>query len=304
MNALRNISAVAVLASLTSVAAADAPLVWCTGWVCGGSGPRSYSYFVDSVSYPMMEFRVGTNDLDPEHYLHVLIPEGWQFGVEQMPTGHAHGLHAGHGEMSDGPCYCLTAGSVHWWTDDPDLAVEQFTFGFDHVWPPEDISWILTTHHEDPPEDFIFFEDWDNPVGWGYGPLHGPCAPFEFCWIDNDCDPEHYCFYAQCDADTGWCMPLPVDCPEVWEPVCGCDGVTYANACEAARAGMSIEHAGKCEGFCPEDVDDNGKVEIDDIFQILAAWGPCNDCVEDINDDGVVDIDDVFEVLGAWGPCL
>ncbi|MDY7029160.1 MAG: hypothetical protein SVR04_12740, partial [Spirochaetota bacterium] len=31
----------------------------------------------------------------------------------------------------------------------------------------------------------------------------------------------------------------------------------------------------------------------DDIFDVLAAWGPCDDCPEDVNFDGVVDIDDL-----------
>ncbi|UCD76841.1 MAG: VCBS repeat-containing protein [Phycisphaerales bacterium] len=51
------------------------------------------------------------------------------------------------------------------------------------------------------------------------------------------------------------------------------------------------------------DVNDDGVVDIDDIFAILAAWGPCDDpedCPEDINGDGMVDIDDLFEVLANW----
>jgi hypothetical protein len=50
-------------------------------------------------------------------------------------------------------------------------------------------------------------------------------------------------------------------------------------------------------------VNGDGNVDIDDIFAVLAAWGPCDDCPEDINDDGVVDIDDLFDVLAQWGPC-
>lgn len=54
---------------------------------------------------------------------------------------------------------------------------------------------------------------------------------------------------------------------------------------------------------CPADVNTDGVVDIDDLFQVLAEWGPCDACPEDINDDGVVDIDDVFAVLADWGPC-
>ncbi|UCD74336.1 MAG: S46 family peptidase [Phycisphaerales bacterium] len=48
------------------------------------------------------------------------------------------------------------------------------------------------------------------------------------------------------------------------------------------------------------DVNGDGVVDIDDIFAVLAAWGPCDDCPEDVNGDGVVDIDDLFEVLANW----
>lgn len=52
------------------------------------------------------------------------------------------------------------------------------------------------------------------------------------------------------------------------------------------------------------DVNDDGLVDIDDLFAVLADWGPCPsppaECPADINGDTVVDIDDVFEVLANW----
>jgi thiol-disulfide isomerase/thioredoxin len=54
---------------------------------------------------------------------------------------------------------------------------------------------------------------------------------------------------------------------------------------------------------CPADVNSDGVVNIDDLFQVLGAWGPCDDCPEDVNDDGTVNIDDIFAILSSWGPC-
>ena len=58
-----------------------------------------------------------------------------------------------------------------------------------------------------------------------------------------------------------------------------------------------------CDYPCPADVNGDEVVDIDDLFQVLSAWGPCNECPEDLDDSGIVDIDDIFAVLSAWGPC-
>lgn len=55
-----------------------------------------------------------------------------------------------------------------------------------------------------------------------------------------------------CQRDTGYCdligtcVAKPQGCPEIYQPVCGCNGQDYGNACEAHAAGVSVASAGTC----------------------------------------------------------
>ena len=72
--------------------------------------------------------------------------------------------------------------------------------------------------------------------------LCGGCSSNVDCPRDEFCDKE----LGDCEG-RGDCVPRPEGCPEIFDPVCGCDGATYGNHCEANANGVSVLHAGECE---------------------------------------------------------
>jgi hypothetical protein len=83
------------------------------------------------------------------------------------------------------------------------------------------------------------------------------------CMKDADCKTDQFCKYKEgdcisptTDIKVGTCTDKPPGCTWLADPVCGCDGQTYINPCEADKAGVSVAYRGKCNvtpaGVCKD----------------------------------------------------
>lgn len=85
-----------------------------------------------------------------------------------------------------------------------------------------------------------------------------------------------------------------------------CNSNGIADLCDTI-SGFSSDKNGnhvpdECE--CSGDVDGNGHTDVDDLIDVLVAWGDTSYGPADLNQDGIVDSQDLLLVMVGWGNCL
>ena len=97
--------------------------------------------------------------------------------------------------------------------------------------------------------------------GWAHGALAATTAPAAPTIANLDeacggpekiaCNSALFCHLpdGQCSAPdaAGTCAKAPDFCMRVSRPVCGCNGKTYPNECEARKAKVAIDTTGACK---------------------------------------------------------
>lgn len=105
------------------------------------------------------------------------------------------------------------------------------------------------------------------------------CLAFAAC-VETENDPEQ--------------SQQPVLCPAIYAPVCGDDGYTHANSCQANNAGASVLWWGMCADF-----DSDSCVGFADYLVLADHYGgPGSHEKGDATGDGKVQFDD-FLILAV-----
>ena len=91
----------------------------------------------------------------------------------------------------------------------------------------------------------------DVSAGNDAGSEASPAAPGSSakCTSNADCASTEYCDHAgTCGTGgtRGACKGRPLGCPDIYGPVCACDGQTYDNACLANAAGTDVGSSPSC----------------------------------------------------------
>jgi hypothetical protein len=71
--------------------------------------------------------------------------------------------------------------------------------------------------------------------------------PGTVCNSDMECAEGETCRVpAGACGGAGTCVEIPQGCNDIYQPVCGCDGQTYSNLCEATMQGVDVLNLSEC----------------------------------------------------------
>lgn len=161
------IIALAVVAMSIAAANATAASVVCNGVESGGGGQSMYQYDVALVGNEVMDaLYVGTCDGNTMHYQNIVMPDGWAFNLEAVSSESHWPEKTPHGSISPGPSGLC---SYRVTFTGPTLAAGAYIFGYDNPNPSHDVGFTLESATA-----IVLDEDWNEPVGMGLGPVHGP----------------------------------------------------------------------------------------------------------------------------------
>jgi len=160
----------------------------------------------------------------------------------------------------------------------------------------------------------ISFGDCAMPLGIAL--VNGSCTYVSGCgWEVNGIDysPAFYLTVESCNS----ACDSPIECVDqdlidpnaacydVWEPVCGCNGVTYSNDCYALNyGGVTSWSSGPCDIVllgCTymQALNYQAEASLDDGSCLFA---PCNNgCDGDVDGDSSVTVNDILVVLSNFG---
>jgi hypothetical protein len=90
----------------------------------------------------------------------------------------------------------------------------------------------------------------------GFTPTHELVECLErfgegMCYHDSDCPIGWICQQGILGSPQHEGVCERCGCPEIYAPVCGVDGQTYGNACEARCAHVRVAYEGECKDDCP-----------------------------------------------------